>query len=190
MSRPAAAEVLAALARALRRHGRRWYVFGAQAVLAYGKPRLTSDVDVLIDPGRATGVRIARELADADFALRFELSPASLRTARLLPLVFVKTGTPGDGVLAASGVHDDFLARARRLDLGGVKVPVVSPEDLVIQKILAGRRKDLDDVRGVLERQRSRLDAARIRDVLAALERATGDARLVRRFDRLARAGR
>jgi hypothetical protein len=190
VSRPAAAEVLAALSRALRRHGRRWYVFGAQAVLAYGRPRLTSDVDVLIDPGRATGVRIARELADADFALRFELSPTSLRTARLLPLVFTRTGTPVDAVLGGSGLHDEFLSRARRLDLGGVKVPVVSPEDLVVQKILAGRRKDLDDVRGVLERQRGRLDAARIREVLVALESATGDARLIQRFDRLARASR
>jgi predicted nucleotidyltransferase len=188
VSRPAAAEVLAALSRVLRRNGRRWYVFGAQAVLAYGRPRLTSDVDVLIDPGRATGVGIARELADADFELRFALSRASLRTARLLPLVFAKTGTPVDAVLAATGLHDDFLARARRLDLGGVKVPVVSPEDLVVQKILAGRRKDLDDVRGVLDRQRAHLDAARIRDVLTALEHATGDARLLRRFDRLARA--
>jgi hypothetical protein len=188
VSRPAAAEVLAALSRALRRHGRRWYVFGAQAVLAYGKPRLTSDVDVLIDPGRATGVGIARELASAHFALRFELSRAALRSTRLLPLVFAKTGTPVDAVLAATGLHDDFLARARRLDLGGVKVPVVSPEDLIVQKILAGRRKDLDDVRGVIERQRGRLDAARIREVLGALEEATGDLRLIRRFERLARA--
>ena len=59
-----------------------------------------------------------------------------------------------------------------------------SPEDLVAMKILAGRRKDLDDVRGVLLEQAERLDLERTRDVLGALEAALDDARLLRRLDR------
>jgi len=42
---PAAVELLAALASTLERWGR-WYVFGAQAVIAHGVPRLSADVDV------------------------------------------------------------------------------------------------------------------------------------------------
>lgn len=45
------------LARVLREGGRRWYVFGAQAVIAHGLPRATADVDVTLkldpeDPAR------------------------------------------------------------------------------------------------------------------------------------------
>ena len=44
---PAALELLNALAPVLSRWGR-WYVFGAQAVIAYGVPRLSADVDVTV----------------------------------------------------------------------------------------------------------------------------------------------
>ena len=39
---PAAAELLAAFGQVMRRRRWRWYVFGGQAVLAYGRPRLTA----------------------------------------------------------------------------------------------------------------------------------------------------
>ena len=44
---PAALKLLADLSRVLADWGR-WYVFGAQAVIAYGVPRLSADVDVTI----------------------------------------------------------------------------------------------------------------------------------------------
>ena len=44
---PVALELLAALSRVISRWGR-WYVFGAQAVIAYGVPRLSADVDVTV----------------------------------------------------------------------------------------------------------------------------------------------
>jgi predicted nucleotidyltransferase len=53
-------------------------------------------------------------------------------------------------VLAGPGLEEQFLARAVLVDIGGVRVPVMSPEDLVVTKILAGRPKDIEDVRGIL----------------------------------------
>ena len=38
--------VLAAIAPVLRRSGDRWYLFGAQAVTIWGRPRLSADVDI------------------------------------------------------------------------------------------------------------------------------------------------
>ncbi|MCC6846922.1 MAG: hypothetical protein IT294_00375 [Deltaproteobacteria bacterium] len=43
---PAASKLLRDLAPILRRFGDRWYVFGAQAVVIWGRPRMTADVDV------------------------------------------------------------------------------------------------------------------------------------------------
>jgi predicted RNase H-like HicB family nuclease len=40
------AEVLAALANAFSDLRARWYLFGAQAAIAWGRPRLTADIDV------------------------------------------------------------------------------------------------------------------------------------------------
>lgn len=188
MSRPAAARLLAAFDRAMRAAGRRWYVFGAQAAVAYGRPRMTADVDVTVELRGAGARRLLTEIEPYGFALRIPLSKEHLAEARLLPMVHAPTELPLDLVIAGPGLDNEFLERARLVDVGGIEVPMISIEDLIAVKVLAGRRKDLEDVRGVLVEQQGRIDLARTRDVLAALEDATGEPTLLRRLNRLLRA--
>ena len=168
----------------MRRRRLRWYVFGAQAAVAYGRPRMTADVDVAVAPGRVAVDALLSILQQAGIRLRLQLSEGFLRDASLLPMVHVRTALPIDVVLVGRGLQQEFVARRRRVDVGGVRVPMISPEDLVATKVLAGRRKDIEDIRGVLLEQQ-RFDFTRVRDVLGRLERALGDGRLLRRFERL-----
>ncbi len=70
MSPPALAELLAALGRAMDERGFRWYLFGAQAVVFHGHPRLTADVDAAVDAaGKGPGA-VVDALAAHGFALR------------------------------------------------------------------------------------------------------------------------
>jgi hypothetical protein len=170
----------------MRKRRLRWYVFGAQAAVAYGRPRMTADVDVTVDPGRTGAPALVEALSRAGFALRAALGEDFLREARLLPLVHRRTAMPVDVVLAGPGLHGEFLARRRLVDIGGVRVPMISPEDLVVTKVLAGRPKDLEDLRGVLLEQES-LDLNHARALLGELEEALGDSRLLRRLDRIVR---
>ena len=82
------------------------------------------------------------------------------------------------------------MSRAQRIDLGGVNVPVISPKDLGVSKILAGRPKDLEDVLGVLQRQREQLDMAAIRALLADLEHTLDQSDLLSVFGRVFRRAR
>ena len=50
-------------------------------------------------------------------------------------------------------------------------------------KVLAGRDKDLDDVRAVIAAQGPRLDAVYVRDTLGSLEGALGQADLLPAFE-------
>jgi predicted nucleotidyltransferase len=181
-------ELLRDLDRAMSTRRMRWYVFGAQAVMAYGRPRLTADVDAAIDAPDVTAAEFAGWLADYGFELRFPID--SRPDAKLIPLVHRATAMPLDLLIASSELQEEFLARARRIDLGGVEVPVVTAEDLVAMKILAGRRKDLEDVRSVLLEQGAALDRDRVLGVLKRLEAETGDARLLRRWKRAERDSR
>ena len=130
---------------------------------------------------------LAERLVHHGFALRFPLG-ARAETARLLPMVHGPSGVPLDLVIAAPGLDEEFLARAELVDLGDVEVPVISAEDLIALKVLAGRRKDLEDVRGVLLEKGDRLDLSRTRDVLRAFEAVTGEPKLLKRLARLVRA--
>jgi uncharacterized nucleotidyltransferase DUF6036 len=183
---PAAVELLSAVAGVLDRWGR-WYVFGAQAVSAYGLPRLSADVDVTLDLAPDDPERFAREMEAAGFALRVS-DPDFIRRTRVMPFVHLATGMPLDVVLAGSGLEDEFLARARRFDLGGTEMPFIHPEDLVIAKVLAGRPKDIEDARGVWKALGAGLDADRVRRILGLLEEALSQSDLVPTFEAI-RAG-
>jgi hypothetical protein len=93
---------------------------------------------------------------------------------------------PLDIVLAGSGLEQEFLDRARAVNLGGATVPLLDPEDLVIAKVLAGRPKDIEDARGLWQLHGPTLNAERIRDVLGQLEEALAQGDLVASFEAIA----
>lgn len=182
---PAAADVIIALSRVLPRFGP-WYLFGAQAVIAFGVPRLSADVDVTLRLApESVEVFIDAMLADG-FELRIP-DPEFVRRASVLPFVHMPTAMPVDVVLAGSGLEDEFLTRARPIEIDGVAVPTIDPADLVIAKILAGRPKDLEDARNLWKIHGTRLDAARIRGVLGLLEAALAQSDLVPAFEGMQR---
>ncbi|MEW6593142.1 MAG: hypothetical protein AB1305_05690, partial [Candidatus Hadarchaeota archaeon] len=49
------------------------------------------------------------------------------------------------------------LNRARTVNILGMKMRIMAPEDIVIHKLDAGRGKDYDDALGVLVRQKGKL---------------------------------
>ena len=178
------AELLADLARGLRALGLRWFLFGAQAAILHGSARLSADVDVTVD----LGTRSNRELVDALFREGFELRVADVQgfvdATRVIPLLHVSSRMPLDIVLAGPGLEEQFFARAVERRVGDALVPVVSAEDLVAMKILAGRPRDTEDVASIV-RARHDLDVEAIRGTLRLLERALDRADLVAELDRV-----
>lgn len=100
-----------------------------------------------------------------------------------MPLEHGASGLGLDVVLAGPGLEDLFLERAVAIDVAGTLVPFISPEDLIVTKVLAGREKDLEDVRGVLSERGATLDVDRIRETLRLLEEALGQSDLMPVFD-------
>ncbi len=180
------AEVFDAFGRAMRERGARWYVYGGQAVLAYGRPRMTADVDITVDLGSSSPSELLVTLEKYGFETTFPLSAELLAQLKLLRMVHVPTKVPLDVVIATGGIEQMVLARTRTVELSGVEVPLISVEDLIALKVLAGRRKDLDDVRGVLAAQAGRVDLERTRAMLAIFEQSLeGREGLQAKLDRL-----
>ena len=187
----APADLIAALAGALADAGARWYLFGAQAALIWGRPRLTADVDVTVRLDPEDPDALVRTLERHGFRLRVDPADDFVRRTRVLPFVFTPNGLPVDVVLAGPGIEELFLSRAVPVRLGSVTVPVISPEDLIVTKILAGRPKDVEDVRGILFERLPQLDLTAIRSTLGLLEAALSQSDLQPAFEaELARAQR
>lgn len=170
---PEVVELISALAETFHEQQARWFLFGAQAVLVWGRPRTSADVDVTadIDPQEASS--FVDRMQEHGFRVRSSDPEAVMRRTRVVPLLHLPTNLPLDVVLAGPGLEQEFLDRAVEVELGkGVTAPVITAEDLVIGKVLAGRPKDLEDVRGVVHERLRQLDRQRIRAVLAMLEQA------------------
>jgi hypothetical protein len=164
----------------------RWYVFGAQAVIAAGAPRLTDDVDVTVEPPAGGTKAIVKALARNGIRLRpvGDIDTFIAQT-RVIPAVHVASAMPIDIVLAGPGLEMEMLDRARKRRLGRAQIPFVANEDLVALKILAGREKDLEDVRTLVRGSASEIDWKVARARVVELGEALDDSNLIATFDRI-----
>ena len=178
---PAALELLEALSAVLDRWGR-WYLFGAQAVVWYGAPRFSADVDVTVRLDPDDPARFVRDMEAAGFALRVG-DPDFVQRTRVMPFAHIATGMPLDVVLAGSGLEEEFLDRAKTTDIGGTRVPLIDVADLVVGKVLAGRPKDAEDARNLWRLHGSGARRRRIRRLLRLLEEALGQSDLLSGFE-------
>ena len=177
--------VLADLSRVFRTQGLRWYVFGAQAVAAWGVPRLTADVDVTVAASRQELSGLVAAL-QRDFAVRPVGDVDSfIAQSRVIPLIHRRTETPVDVVLAGPGLEDAMLERAQTRIVGRIRVPFIEINDLLVVKFLAGRPKDLEDIRGLLRVHAPELNTNLVRERLGELAAAIDDSTLVPAWDAL-----
>lgn len=160
-----------------------WYLFGAQAAIVWGSPRLSGDVDVTATLHADTVAAFIKAMRGRGFEAVFD-DPEFVERTRVIPFIHGSSGMPLDVVIAGPGLEEEFLGRAISVDIRGTSVPVISPEDLIVTKILAGRPKDIEDIRGVIHERRPSLDVRRIRELLKLLEEALGRGDLLPVFDK------
>lgn len=158
-----------------------WYVFGAQALNVYGMPRMTADIDVTIEPPAKIS-ELIDNLTRAGFKMRVDDPYEFAEMSAVIPVVSPH-GFPVDVVVGHSGLERQILSRARLHTVGDVEIPVATPEDLVISKLLAGRPKDLEDVRNL--KSSVELEEPYIREILSQLEQALGVSDLLQAYERL-----
>lgn len=142
-------------------------IIGGLAVQHWGEPRFTRDVDVAVLAPSAQQAALLEALA-ARFQPRIPDAVAFARRHRVL-LPQARDGTPIDVSLAIPGYEEEVMRRAVLADLPGLRpVRVVSAEDLIIHKCVAGRPRDIEDVERVLSRQGRAVELRYIRGWLRA----------------------
>jgi len=160
-----------------------YMVIGGQAVLVHGEPRLTRDVDVTL------GVDIDQLPVVLRVSKALGLTPlvdpeAFTRATMVLPCQDAATQIRVDLIFSFSPYERDAIRRACSVRMGNANVQFASVEDLIVHKILAGRPRDLDDVRAVLNKNPA-ADRRFIRDKLAEFSATLGE-QLVERFNAVA----
>jgi len=132
-------------------------VIGALALGAWGQPRTTQDLDLLV---LLEGEKRARVLAD----LERDGFTIDTKWARYNPMIrdrhirLIRHTVPVDLLLPRDAHDEQVLKRRRRKTLGSLRLWVISAEDLILHKLKAGRPRDFEDSLSVIVRQGNRLD--------------------------------
>jgi hypothetical protein len=137
-------------------------VIGGVAASLLGRPRLTKDVDVLVllDEGHWADFLTAG--AKHGFVPRRGDSLDFAQETRVLLMRHETSGIDADIVFGYLPFEKEAITRANWEEFDSVRIPLPSPEDLIIMKAVAHRQQDLADIEAVLDAQ-PKLNLRRVR---------------------------
>ena len=134
--------------RVLEALGAPYALVGGHAVGARGFPRMTVDYDFLTSDARVLEPEAWSELQMAGALVDARRGDLDDPLAGVVHLA-LRDGVEAD--VTRWQWQADVIARAERLDLGGIMVPVPRTSDLILLKLAAGGLLDLQDVVALLE---------------------------------------
>jgi hypothetical protein len=148
-------EALRELALLLERMQIPFAVMGGIAVRIYGIPRPTHDVDFTLAIDRDRLGELYRSLANLGYTVPEAYVAGWVDRVAGMPLVKARLYLEGRGIdidlfLAESPFQEQLLARRRREQLDDFPVWFVSPEDLILLKLLSNRPRDVADIGDIL----------------------------------------
>jgi predicted nucleotidyltransferase len=142
--------LIATIAQALKESGLPYMIIGGQAVLLYGAPRMTKDIDITLGVNADRLDNIVETLRSIDLEIIPEAAEDFVKKTLVLPAKDNSTGIRVDFIFSFTPYERLAIERAKPVILQGTTVMFASPEDVIIHKIFAGRPRDLEDVRSII----------------------------------------
>ncbi len=127
-----------------------YMVIGGQAVLVYGEPRLTRDIDITVGIGVDGLDSVKKIIPTIGLKSLIQKEKEFVERNMVLPTIDEKSGIRVDFIFSFSPYERQAIKRAQDIKLGRSFVRFASLEDVVIHKIIAGRARDLEDVKSIL----------------------------------------
>ena len=146
-------ELLTRLARELNASHIPYMVIGGQAVLLYGEPRLTRDIDITLGIGPDKFKSVLTLAGRLPLKVLADDTEAFIRKTMVLPLLEEKSGIRIDFIFSFSPYEQQAIERAKSVSFNtpeATPVHFASLEDILIHKIIAGRPRDIEDIKSIL----------------------------------------
>lgn len=143
-------KLLIKISRALDKNSLPYMITGGQAVLLYGEPRLTGDIDITL------GVDIDELSRLLDIIKKIDLLPlpenivSFAEKTFVLPVKDMKTNIRVDFIFSQTSYEKQAIERVNPVNFKNRIVRFASLEDIIIHKIFAGRPRDLEDVESIM----------------------------------------
>lgn len=145
-------------------------LIGGLAVGAHARARATKDVDLAVSAGEDGARRVIAAMEARGFAARVSGVPGPGAVVR-----FSRTGPDGvvrwvDFLFAGTPFEEAAIGRAETAQVLGRSVRLVSIEDLLVYKLLAGRPQDVADAVALVQARGTSLDRSYLESACDAWE--------------------
>lgn len=139
-------------------------IMGGIAVRAHGLPRPTFDVDFVVTVPRERLADLFAAIEHLGYTVPEQYRGGWVDSVGGMPLFKVRLFLGGRGIdadifLAENEFQASVMSRRITEDVEGKSVRLITAEDLILFKLLAGRPRDLLDIKDILFMQ-GQLDAA------------------------------
>jgi hypothetical protein len=137
----------------------RYLVVGGMAVNLYGYVRLTVDLDIMADLSEKNLSKVIEIMEKFGYTPRVPVNPHEIlsdekrdewiKKKGAVVFTFIDLNEPFKHIDIFLSNPIDFekaYSRKEQMTIGGVKVSIVSIDDLIELKSLSGRQRDLEDI--------------------------------------------
>jgi hypothetical protein len=125
-------------------------VIGGQAVLLYGEPRLTKDIDITLGTGIEGLGKIIELVKILSLKILIEKPEDFVKKTMVLPVIDKSTNIRVDFIFSFSLYERQALKRSVIIKINKIEVKFASLEDVVVHKVISGRPRDIEDINSIL----------------------------------------
>jgi len=162
-----------------------YMIIGGQAVLLYGTPRLTRDIDITLGVDTDKFLVIEEVCGKLGLKLLPENPEAFAQETKVLPAEEAELRIRVDFIFSFTAYEAQAIERARKVLMNDYPVKFASCEDVIIHKMLAARAIDAEDVKNILIKNRKLIDLKYIRRWLSEFSKLSEHERVLEKFNSL-----
>lgn len=173
-------KLLKVLAQSLDKYHIPYMIIGGQAVLLYGEPRLTKNIDITLGVGPDRLKDLLSLVNEVELKLLVKKIEKFVKDTMVLPTQDPNTGIRVDFIFSYTPYERQAISQAKNVKINDRIVKFATPEDVIIHKIFSGRAIDIEDVKSIWIKNPN-LDTQYIQKWLKEFDKTT-DKNLLQRF--------
>ncbi len=162
-----------------------YMVIGGQAVLVYGRPRLTQDIDITLGIDADDFAIVEKMCKKLKLNILPEKPEDFAKQTRVLPAEEPKSKIRVDFIFSFSPYEAQAIKRVKEIIMDDYPVKFASCEDVIIHKMVAGRAIDEEDIKSILNKNKNSIDLKYIRKWLSEFGKIDDHEQVLARFSSL-----
>ena len=162
-----------------------YMIIGGQAVLIYGRPRLTRDIDITLGIDADDFALVEKTCKKLKLKMLPENPKNFAKETNVLPAEEPTSGIRIDFIFSFSPYETQAIKRAKEIIIDNYPVKFASCEDVIIHKMVAARAVDAEDVKSILIKNKDSIDLEYITGWLLEFSKISEHEGILEGFNRL-----